>query len=76
MTQTQAQQPTTTPSKAELASSLRALANQMRKVATEMDYYGGFSVVAQHGKELFGASCIALDWADAIAEDPDIAERP
>lgn len=62
-------------SKTKLVSSLRALAIQMREVAVEMEYYGGFSVIAHHGKELFGASCLALEWADAIAEDPDLPEH-
>ncbi len=77
MTQTQAQQPTTTPpSKAELASRLRALAIHMLEVAVEMDYYGGFSEVAVHSRELQGAAGIALSWADAITADQDIPERP
>lgn len=76
MTQTQAQQPTTTPpSKAELASRLRALAIHMLEVAVEMDYYGGFSEVAVHSRELQGAAGIALSWADAITADQDIPER-
>ena len=77
MTQTQAQQPTTTPpSKAELASRLRALAIHMLEVAVEMDYYGGFSEVAVHSRELQGAAGIALSWADAVTADQDIPEQP
>ena len=77
MAQTQAQQPTTTPpSKAELASRLRALVIHMLEVAVEMDYYGGFSEVAVHARELQGAAGIALSWADAITADQDIPERP
>lgn len=76
MTQTQAQQSTTPPSKAELASSLRALAIHMLEVSVEMDYYGGFSEVAVHARELQGAASIALSWADAITADSDIPEHP
>lgn len=77
MTQTQAQQPTTTPpSKAELASRLRALAIHMLEVSVEMDYYGGFSEVAVHSRELQGAAGIALSWADAVTADQDIPEQP
>ena len=77
MTQTQAQQPTTTPpSKAELASRLRALAAHMLETAAQMDYYGGFSEVAVHARELQGAAGIALSWADSITVDQDIPERP
>ena len=77
MTQTQAQQPTTKPpSKAELASRLRVLAAHMLEVAVEMDYYGGFSEIAVHARELQGAAGIALSWADSITADPDIPEQP
>lgn len=77
MTQTQAQQPTTTPpSKAELASRLRALAIHMLEVAVEMDYYGGFSEVAVHSRELQGAAGLVLSWADAVTADQDIPEQP
>lgn len=77
MTQTQAQQPTQTPpSKAELASRLRALAIHMLEVSVDMDYYGGFSEVALHAHELQGAASIALSWADAITADQDIPEQP
>ena len=77
MTTTQAQQPTTKPpSKAELASRLRALAIHMLEVSVDMDYYGGFSEVAVHARELQGASSIALSWADAITADQDIPEQP
>lgn len=76
MAQTQTQQATQTPpSKAELASRLRALAIHMLEVAVEMDYYGGFSEVAVHSRELQGAAGIALSWADAITADQDIPER-
>ena len=64
------------PSKAELASRLRVLAAHMLEVAVEMDYYGGFSEVAVHSRELQGAAGIALSWADAITADQDIPERP
>ncbi len=77
MTQTQAQQPTQTPpSKSELASRLRVLATHMLEMAVQMDYYGGFSEMALHGKELHGAACITASWADAIIADQDIPEQP
>lgn len=77
MTQTQAQQPTQIPpSKAELASRLRVLAIHMLEVSVDMDYYGGFSAVALHARELQGAAGIALSWADAIIADQDIPETP
>lgn len=76
MTETTAQQPTTTPpSKSELASRLRVLAAHMLETALQMQYYGGFSEVALHGQELHGAACITASWADAIIADQDIPEH-
>lgn len=46
----------TPPSKAELASRLRAMASHMLEMAVQMDYYDGFSEMALHGKELHGAA--------------------
>lgn len=63
------------PSKAELASRLRVLASHMLETAVQMDYYGGFSEIAVHARELQGAAGIALSWADAITADQDIPER-
>ena len=79
MTQTQAQQPTTTPpSKAELASRLRALASHMLEMAVQMDYYGGFSPgeMAAFTEILHGAAVLTASWADAIIADQDIPEQP
>lgn len=77
MTQTQAIPPMPTPpSKAELASRLRALAVHMLDVSVDMEYYGGFHEVAVHAKELQGAACIATSWADAIIADKDVPEHP
>lgn len=76
MTQTLNQQPTTPPSKSELASRLRALATHMLDVAVDMEYYGGFSEMALHGQELRGAAGIAASWADAIITDQDIPGHP
>ena len=76
MTQTLAQPLTTAPpSKSELASRLRVLAAHMLEMAVQMDYYGGFSEMALHGKELHGAACITASWADAIIADQDIPEQ-
>lgn len=63
------------PTKAELASRLRALATHMLEVAVEMDYYGGFSEIALHARELHGAAHIADSWAAAIIADQDVPEK-
>ena len=52
-----------------IADRLQTLAAEMLDVAAEMDYFGGFSLIGQHGKELAGAAVIAQSWADGIRED-------
>ena len=53
-------------SKKSLVNKIRKLADQMEKVAVEMEYYGGFGEIAEHGKELLNASKIARTWAAGI----------
>lgn len=53
-----------------IAQKLRALAVQMRDVAADLDYYGGFNPEAkQKAVELAGAAGIADSWADHIEEE-------
>lgn len=54
------------PSQREIASRLRKLAEDMGELAVAMDYYGGFSEWAKHGRELAGAGETARQWADEI----------
>ena len=35
----------------------------MRLIGVDMGYYGGFSELAEHGRELIGAAVIAESWA-------------
>lgn len=50
-----------------LPDRLDWLAQQMRNVAAEMEYYGGFNAeIVEHSKELFGAANIARGWAKGI----------
>jgi hypothetical protein len=49
-----------------IADRLRILAGEMDYIAVCMDYYGGFSVWAQHGREIAGAGAIARQWAEEI----------
>ena len=35
----------------------------MLTIGEEMDYYGGFGEMGQHGREMISASQLALDWA-------------
>ena len=46
-----------------LAVRLRWLADQMRWIGEEMSYYGGFSKLAVHGRELVAASKRPTNWA-------------
>ncbi|MDD2978297.1 hypothetical protein [Aquabacterium sp.] len=52
-----------------IADRLQQLAAQMLDTAVQMDYFGGFSLIGQHGKELAGAAVVAQSWADGIRED-------
>lgn len=52
-----------------IADRLQKLAGEMLDIAAEMDYFGGFSLIGLHGKELAGAALCAQSWADGIRED-------
>ena len=54
------------PTKAEIAAHLRDLARRMDDASVMMDYYGGLSGWAKHGREIAGAGNIARQWADEI----------
>jgi hypothetical protein len=46
-----------------LGERLRWIAAHMRLIGVDMGYYGGFSELAEHGRELIGAAVIAESWA-------------
>jgi len=50
----------------QLAAKLEKLAKEMQQVGVELEYYGGFSPVAQHGREMQGAARIALLWVTEL----------
>lgn len=51
----------------ELIRRLVALQEEMLEVGTAMDYYGGFdSAIAQHGREMVGASGIVSSWLEGV----------
>lgn len=52
----------------ELALELRVLSSRMIHIGAAMDYFGGFSEIAQHGHEMMGAAMIAAQWADRMEE--------
>ena len=54
------------PTPAEIACRLRAIAYEMDCIAVLMDYYGGLSEWAKHGREIAGAGTIARQWAEEI----------
>ena len=54
------------PTPAEIAVRLRALAYEMDCISVLMDYYGGLSGWAKHGREIAGAGAIARQWASEI----------
>lgn len=60
--------------KRQLPATLRELADCMDSVATDMDYFGGFSAIGRHGRELASAAAIARAWADGI--ERELQETP
>lgn len=54
------------PAPAEIAARLRALSDEMYGISVLLDYYGGFSEWARHGREMAGAGAIARQWAAEI----------
>ena len=54
------------PTPAEIAARLRTLAYEMDCISVLMDYCGGFSEWAKHGREIAGAGAIARQWAEEI----------
>ena len=48
---------------------MEALQKHMFDVAVEMEYYAGFDVVADHAKELLGASAVLQTWIDGIKKE-------
>lgn len=54
------------PTPLKIAEWLRLLVDEMDGISVVMDYYGGFSEWAQHGREIAGAGAIARRWADEI----------
>lgn len=55
-----------------LVAELRDISEKMLDMAVKLEYFGGFGgEVAQHGKELAGASGVVLTWADGIEQGED-----
>lgn len=54
-----------------IAHRLLALAEEMRTLGVAMDYYGGFSPMAAHGQQLFGAGEIARGWGEAMLKEAE-----
>lgn len=52
-----------------LLQSLRILREHMMDVATEMNYYGGFSEIGRHSHELIAAACILNTWIEGMEND-------
>jgi cysteine synthase len=51
---------------ASIAKRLRWLSHRMQSVGAEMEYYGGFGEIGDHGREMQGAASIAFCWAKGI----------
>ena len=62
---------------ANIAKRLRWLSHRMQSVGAEMEYYGGFGEIGEHGREMQGAASIALGWAKGIeASLPNNRDEP
>ena len=61
-------------SRTDLIKAMYTLAEQMKDVATQMDYSAGFATSAvtsklrEHSKELMGAALIMCGWAEGFDE--------
>lgn len=53
----------------DLVKQIRKVSEQMRDLGVNMDYYGGFGVIAQHGREMVGAANIAEGWAKELESE-------
>lgn len=63
--------PALRPTKNRIVLKLLKLADDMEDISADMDYYGGFALWSQHGKEIAGAGKIARQWADEILKSND-----
>jgi hypothetical protein len=59
----------------DLAAAIEYVAARMLDVGVAMEYYGGLSELAQHGREMMGASHIASGWADVVRRDYQSPEK-
>lgn len=59
-----------------LSAAIEYVSSLMLDVGVAMEYYGGFSELAQHGREMIGASHIASGWADVVRSDYAPTEKP
>lgn len=53
----------------QIAKQLRHLSKAMGTLGVAMDYYGGFSEIGQHGRELVNAGRIVKGWATSIKDE-------
>lgn len=58
-----------TQSLLELSQEIKALSELMLEIGSKMDYYGGFSEIGEHGREMVNASRTAEGWAYGIANE-------
>ncbi|MDO4705737.1 MAG: hypothetical protein Q4A98_05965 [Comamonadaceae bacterium] len=55
--------------RAELIAHIRATAERMAQTALLMQYYGGLGEIAEHGRQMEGASRIVHGWAEGIEKE-------
>lgn len=54
-------------SNAQLAARIFRVAKSMKRLGCEMEYFGGFGEIGDHGREMIGAAVIARGWALALS---------
>jgi hypothetical protein len=60
-----------------LVTQIRETAESMRSTGAKMVHECGiFTETALHGREIFGAANIALEWADRIEQETDLIDEP
>jgi hypothetical protein len=58
----------TPPTAAEIADRLRTLADDMRSIGVDMEYFGGFGKTGARGSELQSSAHDVREWAHEIEE--------
>jgi len=59
-----------------IARRLKSVAEQMRQLGADMDYYGGFGKLGERGREMIGAARMAKGWCFHVEQIAGEMEPP